>query len=222
MVTAKAAARRWTLPCFVLCCVCCGAGLLGLALPGVAGAADPYEPTWEGASEPPIPAEAACPAGPAPISEAEESELEPAERSSRAARLEAAEACGRGEELDVELAHRLWWVVTELAALNDRLVVLDGRFAEGGAVRLQLEAIEKSLVDPGGQKVQLLGYPKPLEVQSAAGGLELDGDQLDVSDEAVLTAVREGTETGNQNLWGIAGLLGGVVLLVVLWRMVRP
>jgi hypothetical protein len=233
MVTAKAARGGFMLPRAVLLPLCIWACLHLAALPGVA-LADPYVPPGA-VEEPALPGVTSCPAEPVQEPPPEEPEEEPEDPPTpdpvvtalEAIRGDAVQACARGEELAIEQAHRIWWLVAELVAMQEEqaqlvplLEQLDAKFGEEGRVDQRLGAIEKALTIGGGLPVEVVGYPEPLSVD--AGEVVLQGEELEVADEELLAAVRAGTETDNQNLWGIAGLAAGVLALFWLYRMVRP
>ena len=66
--------------------------------------------------------------------------------------------------------------------------------------------------------VRIAGQDSPVEVEVPGGVLVNNPTNV----EGVQAAVHEATETGNQNAWAIAGLAFGVILLIFVWKVVRP
>ena len=211
MVAPSQARRRSRIAGCLRCFAGLGLALWLLALPAPLAKADPYSPPGIGSTEP-IWSFADCRAEP----EASESE-DAVVVELRELRRDLAATCVAVAQRVDEANHRLWWSVSETAALRDQ--------ASGFATDAQLlnvvqglEAIEQDLVPlEGAFPVEIAGQAKDLQV-IAPTGVEVSNPP-DVA--AVQAAVLQGTETGNQNLWSLAGLAAGGVLLVVFWRIAR-
>lgn len=131
----------------------------------------------------------------------------------RQLRIEQSQQCeALAGRLD-DLRSRTWWLVSELVHSRE----LGPSAAVQVAQKELLEELEKLLSKEAGLPVALQG--QPVEVVSGEGGVEV-ANPTDVS--GVESAVASDTETANQNLWALAGLLCGAAFLVVVWKLVRP
>jgi hypothetical protein len=111
-----------------------------------------------------------------------------------------------------ELRNELQLVCGADTAREDRIET-----AVGVAVE-HLNAIEHAIEVEGGLPVKVVGQAGDVTV-AAPGGIEVTNPP-DVA--SVRAAVDAGTETANQNMWALAGIFLGGVLLGWVFRMVRP
>lgn len=217
MVRAQAASRRRLLPGWLRVFVCSWAclNLLALSAP-LAASAEPetYEPPAERLSEPPLPGFAQCVEHVEEGQEVPEGEVSESALAARQVTLLRGElelACqAESQRLD-EVIKRLWWLTVEQAESRH----LAGRYAE------EANEVTQHVVDKLEAPLQVLnvggeGGPQPVKVE---GGVEVTNPP---DTEAQLSAVREGTETINQNDWAFLGIAIGSVALFVIWRLVRP
>ena len=182
--------------------------LVVLALPALSSAAD-YEPPGIGSTQP-EPSGLLCPEAP----EASESE-DPVVVELRALRIDQAEACAAQLARLDELRARGWWAVSELHQGTE----LAASEATATAAQELLAEVRTDLEHENGLLVRLAQLPPLSEGSESIGSVTVSEAP---TDGEVLTAVNEGTDTSNQNLWALAGLFCGFGLLMVLWRLLRP
>ena len=198
-------------------CLRCFAGLaialwvIALSAP-LEASADPYTPPVVGSTEPDLPTTAACAAAP----ESSESE-DPVVQELRQLRIAEAVSCARSAELAETIAHRQWWIVAELIKVREGQSSLA---TSAGLLNVDqaLTQLHDDLTVAGGLGVSIAGQANPLDVTAPAGVEVTNPTEV----EGVQAAVVEGTETANQNLWAILGVLVGFGVLVWFFRMVRP
>lgn len=215
MVRTQAASRRRLLPGWLRLFVCSWAclNLLALSAPLAASAEpEPYEPPAERLIEPELPELAPCPSATVPVlAEEEAGEVTADIRELGHLRIEQQETCkAQTDRLD-QVIKRLWWLTVEQAESRH----LAGRYAEE-ANELTQHVVDKleaplQVLNVGGE-----GGPQPVKVE---GGIEVTNPP---DTEAQLAAVREGTETVNQNDWAFLGIAIGCIGLFMIWRLVRP
>lgn len=178
--------------------------------------ADPtlYAPPAEHWLEPELPEMGSCPSAEVPVlAEEGEGEIPPDLRELGHARIEQQEACQAVSQRLDRLVERLWWAVDELVepdAPQLKLSTETNEWLELVAQRLQSPLSVKNVGEGGG--AQLVTLDGPVEVSNQPN------DELELLRQAVL----DGAETGNQNVWGLAGFFTGFLLLALIYKIVRP
>lgn len=181
-------------------CVC-----FALSTPVAEGAE--YSPPGIGSDEP-VPSVASCPEAPAP-SESED----PVVAQLVALRADVSASCASARDALGEVRARLWWVTSEVAKLRE----VGPTAASVVALEVAVQQLEKALTPEAGLPVHLGQVPLPVE---SAGGSVAVSNPTDLT--PVKQAVVDGTETSNQNIWAVFGLLVGFGCLGVVYKLVRP
>jgi len=221
------AARSGRLDGCLRCCVWLGAVLWCIALSAPLEAradAEPFEVPLDRALEPALPEFTSCPGLPT-VPEAyepfepESPEELPDDYDSSARQLtllreEAAQICRAETERQEALLRRTWWVVSQLLGQQKEAHETNeylGADLEASAERKgQLESVVEALNGP-------------LTVEGSSGGGVSEVEVVNPPDVAgVETAVLTSAETGNQNMWGILGLVVGFGFLAGIYKLVRP
>jgi hypothetical protein len=169
----------------------------GLASGVAVAAADPYTPPDVGVTEPAFESAAACPVAPLEAYEG----TDDAAGELRLLRGELSEVCDALTAGDDEVAHRLWWFVTE--------AIQDGQ--RQGTHTALLEAIRDRLDPP--VEARIVGVSDPLPTEEAAGA-QYNGDLVAAVD-ASGAAVKEG-------VWFLIGLAVSCLAGYGLYRQVMP
>jgi hypothetical protein len=226
MGRSKAIHRRCLLLGSLLLCLGSWACFFCLAVSSLAQAdPEPFTPPAEHFSEPEPLGEVFGCEGESPVAgirEEGEGEVPADIRELAHIRLENQEACKAELQRLDEIVSRLWWVTDEQAESVRLLPTLESANPIP-ALESLLEPLPEisnklgHLSNDGYLRASILGpedeWPLPVagDIETTAG-----------TDEAVLAAVKEGTETVNQNDWGILGLVIGFGACAVIYKLVRP
>jgi len=158
--------------------------------------------------EPELPTLAVCPEH---VEEEYVGEDDLAARQTTLLRAELEATCqAQADRLD-EVIRRLWWLTDEAAERR-----VDASIASTEANELTQHVLDKlggtlEVLNVGGE-----GGAQPVQVENA---VEVSNQP---NEELIRQAVVDATETGNQNVWGIAGLAVGFLALLGLYKLVRP
>lgn len=143
------------------------------------------------------------------------SEMAQPEREVRELRNDLASFCAvvkEGQEsTDVALAESL----SELKAVASHTSGLPALLTQ---LDLDLVQLHQDATAAGGVPVSIAGQSAPVGVE-APEGFEVSNPP---NVAAVQAAVKEGTETANQNVWAALGMIAGAIGIAFIWRLVRP
>ena len=181
----------------------CWAFLWLAALPALSRA-DEYAPPGIGSTQP-SPSLTGC----SELPEASESE-DPVVVELRELRRDQVSSCEAVAARVDDLRLRAWWLVTELVKSRE--------LGPSEATLVALQEATEALNSEAGLPVKVAGQAEPL-ISEISAPVEV-ANPTDVS--GVEAAIGTNTDTGNQNVWAIFGLLVGFGLLGVIWKLVRP
>lgn len=124
------------------------------------------------------------------------------------------------EHTDFErLGKRLFWVTEEVLILREKVELLHKDLGAEGQLHSDLVQLHTDLTIKGGLSVAVASLPELTAGTKAIGTVEVSKAPPDTY---VQSAVLQNSETINQDLWALAGLLAGAALLVWAFKMVRP
>ncbi len=144
---------------------------------------------------------------PGPVLEVPEEMAQP-EREVRGLRNDLREVCA----IDAAGLERLIGLAEGLKGVAEAVKDDDDE------VRVELRQVHEDLTAAAGVPVAIAGQRAPLETVPSSSAESASEDDFAAVEQAVLTDA----ETGNSNMWGIAGLFCGFMTLGVLYKVVRP
>ena len=223
MVPSSPLGRFRVVPGCLLCLCVCWACFS--ALPALASAepGPEFTPPEAIASEPALPEFADCPEG---VESPYEGSEDAAAEQLTLFRSEAAQSCRAEADRLSEVLKRLWWLTAESVVAAAKRQQSYEQLNDNGFYTYssfhKLEKVVEDLEQEKGLPVKVGSLPELPSGSQPIGTVEVSNTPDAAALEGVQTAQEIGNQTGNQNLWSLAGLVVGFGFLMILWKLLRP